>query len=257
MAADAKTNSFMLGIATVMVGAQADLHNLYPAAHSLGLVKNFAMTAEPSYTELTQGVKNTLVASVMTQNPVRASMEAYEFTARNLKWGLGLDGSSTATLDEATTASGQVVGDDEVVVVPFTAVDDFTAGDHVAINIDDDDNVVIRKIASIETLNVTLTQPIPTGITIPSGAAIKNVNVMGVGSKTDQPFLSAKAVGKLSDGTHVTILMPKIRVVRGFNLAFSTEDFGNMPFEFTVYDQVTSDPFYAEFGGDAARIFRT
>ena len=42
MAGEAKTDSFMLGAATVMIGAMADLYDLNPTDHSIGLVKNFS-----------------------------------------------------------------------------------------------------------------------------------------------------------------------------------------------------------------------
>ena len=67
----ANTNRFMLGAATLLLGPQADLFNLTRAEHSVGLIKNFALTAEPSFTELTQGVRNTVVFSVMTGHAVR------------------------------------------------------------------------------------------------------------------------------------------------------------------------------------------
>ena len=74
MAGLAKTDAFMLGDATVMIGAMADLLTLNTVEHSIGLVKEFMVKSEPGYTELTQGVKNTVVASVMTSNKVSATM---------------------------------------------------------------------------------------------------------------------------------------------------------------------------------------
>lgn len=258
MAGTAKTNAFMLGSATVMMGKPEDLFDLNPADHSVGLVKNFSMQSEPSYSELTQGVKNTIVASVMTNNAVRCSMEVYEFTAANLAWGLGLDGTGKAAIDVASTVAAEVTGDGTVNAIDVAAGDgtNFAADDFITIDINGDDNVLIRKVVSVNVDTLTLDKAFATGVTIPAGATVRKVNHIGVGSKEEQPFLAAKVVGKIYDGSQMSILIPKLRIVRGFNLAFSTDDYGNLPFEFTIFDLANTDPFYTDFGGDSARIFK-
>lgn len=259
MAGTAKTNAFMLGTATVMIGPQSSLFDLNPADHSIGLVKNFSMTSEPNYQELTQGVKNTIVYSVMTQNPVRASMEVYEYTAKNLAYGLGLDGSTKEPLIDKAVVADEVEGDGSVKDVTVDSAASFEEGDFVVMNLNNDDHLLVRKVTTVvsePTPTLTLDKAIPDGTTIAAGTTVQKVNVIGVGSKEEQPFLAAKVVGVLADGTRMAILIPKVRIVRGFNLAFTTDDYGNLPFEFTVYDLVDTDPFFADFGGDAARLFR-
>jgi hypothetical protein len=252
----AKSNSFMLGTASVLIGPQADLFNLVPANHSIGLVKNFNISAEPSYIELTQGVKNTIVMSVLNSNPVRASMEAYEYTAQNLAYGLGLDGSDYDTQTDASTVGTEVVGDGTVVIIPVASAAGMAQGDYIMIPYGtNDDKVLIRKIASISMNNVTVDLPIPTGVTLAVGKAVKVVAAVDIGSKTEQPFLSAQVVGAFADGKEVTILIPKLRIVKGFSMGFQSDNYGNLPFEFTVYDLVDSDPHFAAFNGAQARIF--
>ncbi|TIT61156.1 MAG: hypothetical protein E5W90_32965, partial [Mesorhizobium sp.] len=73
MAGNAKTNKFLLSTATVMLGALADLHKLNPAEHSIGLVKNFQLTGEAQFTELTQGIRNAVVMSVRTGEGLKTS----------------------------------------------------------------------------------------------------------------------------------------------------------------------------------------
>ena len=51
------------------------------------------------------------------------------------------------------------------------------------------------------------------------------------------------------------IAFPKVRVTKGFDIDFRTDNYGNLPFELTIYDQVSTDPFYSAFGGDQARVF--
>lgn len=257
MAGLAKTQAFMLGTATVMVGPQSALFDLNETAHSIGLVKNFALTAEPSYTDLTQGVKNTIVFSVLTGNPVRASMEAYEFTAKNLAYGLGIDGSAMASFSTETTVSTGITGNDGTPVVSVVVADAaaISVGQYIILrNLSSDDRVTVRKVTGKTGNTLTVDPGFKAGLNFPVGSRVSAVNVVGVGSKAEQPFLSAKIVGVVADGTPMVILIPKIRVQRGFNLNFSTENYGNMPFEFTVYDLVATDPFYTEFNGDSARI---
>lgn len=256
MAGTAKTNDFMLGTATVMIGTPEQLHDLNPTEHSIGLVKNFSITSEPGYTELTQGVKNTIVASVMTSNPVRCSMEAYEFTAKNLSYALGIDGAEDVeAFTTTTTVATPVDGDASpaVSVLAVTLATGIIAGDTIMIVAGEDDHVVIRKVVSVASNNITVNHALPD---IGAGAVVRKVNVIDVGSKDDQPYYAAKIAGILASGEKVVIEIPKLRIVRGFNMAFATDNFGNLPIEFTVYDLVSTDTLFGEFGGASAKIYK-
>lgn len=266
MAGTAKTNDFMLGTATVMIGPADELYNLNPADHSIGLVKNFTMTSEPGYTELTQGVKNTVVHSLMTSNPVRATMEAYEFTARNLAYALGIEGADQIdAINIETTVS--VAFDPQSSpnnVLSVASTTGISADDYVMILVDEEDNFMIRKVQSVTggspgspPVPGTLVLVQPLEVAVAQGARVRKVNVIDVGSKDEQPFYAAKVAGVLADGQEIVVLLPKVRIVRGFNLAFTTEDYGNLPIEFTVYDLVTTDTFFTDFGGVGARIFKS
>lgn len=245
MAGEAKTTEFMLGTATVMLGAQADLLDLNPTEHSLGLVKNLTVTSEPSYTELTQGVKNTIVYSVMTQNNVRANMEVYEYTAKNLVYALGLDGSgyTPSTVTSATVGVTNTAATSIAVTAATGA--NFSVGDWIIIELAKD-NAIVRKIDSISTDTLTFTGA--TTQEIPAGTPVRVSSEIDVGSKDNQPFLSCKIIGLTAENEPITILFPKVRIINGFNLAFSTDDFQNLPFELTIYDLASTDAFYADFG---------
>lgn len=81
------------------------------------------------------------------------------------------------------------------------------------------------------------------------GDKVKRANLIYVGSRAAQPFLGAKVVGILPDGkTPVTIIYPKIRITNGFNVGFQSDNYSNMPFEFTPFRMVESDPLYKEHG---------
>jgi hypothetical protein len=338
MAGTARTDDFMLGAATVMIGPMADLMDLMPEKHSIGMVKNFKIAGDPQYTSLTQGVKSTLVASVLTSNIVTASMEVYEYTIANLNYALGLNGhAADPTSFVATTAaaaattvqfedvshfndndwvdivkpdgsifttklSAKNVGNKTFTVTPAVPTgglepaggtasastkgritlhrssgtvsaagtgtpaspdadlalgtgegEKFGAGMWVAIQTGQDDKVTIRQVASVSTDTLTFDQGIKE--IVPVGAKVERVFYADVGSKDDQPFFGAKIVGTLANNKEVVILIPKIRISKGFDVTFGSSDFGNMPFEFQIYDQIASDPMYTKLNGLPARVF--
>jgi len=251
----AKTNAFMLGTATVMVGPVEDLQDLNPLEHSIGLVKNFTISSDPAYTELTQGVKNDVVDSTMTGNPTRCSMEAYEYTARNFAYALGLEKAldiSPTGLSVKTTTAGSIAAN--AVAVPVALATGLTVGKYIMIAVDNEDHFIIRKITGVATNTLTVDAAVPA---IPANSVVTLVQDLSIGSKDDQPYYSAAISGKLSNNDKIVIQLPKIRIVKGFNVAFTSGDYANMPIEFTIYDQVSTDPFYAQFGGAKAKIFRT
>lgn len=254
MAGLAKTTNFMLSSATVMIGPVSEFYNLNPTDHSIGLVKNFTMTAEPAYTELTQGVKGDVVFSLQTANPVRATMEVYEYTAKNIAYALGLASAGTMTPQTVTTTVNGAISEtspltDEVVVTLATGI---TVGNYIMIEVNGIDDFIIRKVTNVTSNTLELNKGVGA---IPNGAVVRKVNYIDVGSQDDQPFYAAKISGKLADGKRITIEVAKLRLQRGFNLGFSTEDFANMPFEFTVYQLVSTDTLYADFGTVPARIY--
>lgn len=253
MAGTALTNDFMLSTATVMLGAPADLFDLNPADNSIGLVKNFSITSQPTYTELTQGVKGDTVFSVMTANPTSATMEVYEYTASNVAYALGLDGSALTPQSVSTTVGTLVPASpaqDTLSVVLATGI---TAGKTILIEVNADDDLLIRKVVSVSSNTLTLDENLPA---IAVGAKVYLVNTIDVGSKTDQPFLAAKIAGSTANGVKMVVMIPKLRITKGFNLEFVQDKYGNMPFEFTLYDLVATDSNYTYFGGAKARIYR-
>lgn len=258
----AKTDNFIIGTAGVLVGPQAKLLDLTWADHGMGLVKNFTLTSEPAYTELTQGVRNTLVHSVMTSNPVRATFEMYEYTPANLKYAQGLDGSvgTTAPTTETTIAT-QLVGNDTLDEVTVASATGLAVGDKVIIDYGSagQGDVLVRVIEAIDSADITFTRPIPTGVTLAVGAKVKKAIDVGIGAVEEQPFLSAMIVGPRANGKELIILLPKIRIAKGFTLAYTTDNQGNMPVELSVYDQVGTDPFVADplfVGRKAAMVMR-
>lgn len=260
MAGEAKTTNFMLGTASVLIGPMASAWNLTPSSHAIGLVKNFTITAEPSYTELRQGVKNSLAYSTMTGNTVKASMEVYEYTGANLSYALGLDGSGVAaqTVSNFTSAASTTSNSTVFTFATAAEANAFTVGDYVIIQNGTDDQAWVRKISAKNTASapytVTVSTALPNTSAFPIGTNVRKVSAIDIGSKADQPFFSAQIIGKLADGSEVRLILPKIRITNGFTMGFVTDNYGNLPFEFTLYDLVSSDALYNDFNGRQALL---
>lgn len=259
MAGEAKTNAFMLGTATVMLGAQADLFDLNPTEHSIGLVKNFNLQVDQTYTELTQGVQNQIVFSVRTGNKVMGTMEAYEYTGANLTYALGQEGYNAG---DAVTLSATVM------TTPTPTVNSFTLtapaaglgiipGSYIKIQTGSNDQIMIRKVLTTSGSDVVVDTDLPAAPAV--GATVSEMNVIGLGSNScaESTFIAAKIVGTLADCSEVVLLLPKVKVTKGFALAFNSGDFQNLPLELTVYDLLPTDPHYAafsEFGNASAML---
>ncbi len=284
MAGDSLTTNFILSSATMMMGTMDELFALQPDLHSLGLVKNIVASGTPTFVDLTQGVEGTVVFSTMTNNKITVSADLYEFTTRNMQYALGLASSNIPTgglvantaypLTAAITGAGTPdigpnVSNPGAYIPPALGVTTLTfsgppgsplsalpAGFVVGawISIQDPaapDMVHIAQItaATFTTPDVTLTftqQPILAGTNFSTNAVVRLLNVSQVGSTINQPFFSAKFVGVMpATAQPVTLLLPKVRVIKGFHLSFDTEKYADMPFELEPYNQVQTDPFYS------------
>lgn len=105
--------------------------------------------------------------------------------------------------------------------------------------------------STITTANfaITLDRAIPQGFTFAAGDRVHKANLIPVGSAESQPMLAAKVIGILPEEKKpVTVIIPKMRITNGFNLSFQTDQYGNMPYEFTPFEQVPDDPLYDQFG---------
>lgn len=255
MAGEAKTSAFLLSSATIMLGPRANLMSLTPDLHSIGLVKNIQVTTDPSTVVLTQGTQNTEVSAVTNGNPARIAAEVYEYSARNLAYGALLDATAT-TYDPivASYALGTAIASGGVTVAVGTGQGtNFNVGDFIVLaDTNIPDRVHVGKVASKTTDTLTL----DAAYAMPAGMAwaiattvVYKVNAIKVGSVAKQPTFALKMVGNLPEtGEPVTVLFPKVRITKGISLAFQTDNFSNMPFEFAPMALLTGDTFYADFG---------
>lgn len=278
MAGEARSIDFLVGTATLMLGLPADLRDFRPETHSIGLVKNVKLMAEATYIELTQGLRNSVVHSVKTGEPVRASAEVYEFNASNWEYALGFSGYNvsipTTGVGSAVIVAVEALSPANGVLAPasttgytnftLTNTTNFVVGDYVLVQVGINDVVVPRRIvknaSGAPSGSLTFDSPIK-NIVIPNGVTVTKCLVVPVGRKSEQPFLAAKIVGNMADGREIAIEIPKLRITKGFDVTFQTSDYANMPFEMTIYDQIPADPHYArfadEFDSASATIYTT
>lgn len=251
----------MLATATVMVGPKEELMSLNPDDHSIGLVKNFTVTNDKSSTDLTAGVQNDLVFSLVTQSDTRSTMEVYEYTAKNMSYALGLQGynmtevtgtpyvmsavgtnnaDKTHTLTVAVDAEGQPLND----------------GDDISIRNPANDNIILAKVkdsSNLATGSLIVTADLGVGV-IPTESIIQRVSILELGSTEEQAELATKVTGQLADGTWVTLLNPRVKMTSSFSAAFSSDNYGNMPFEWRNLKLLPGQPFYADFKGMSGKL---
>lgn len=249
MAGEAKTNKFMIGEATIMIGPMASVFDLTPSAHSIGLVKNFACQVESSNVELTQGVENVPVFSIQNGFSPSFSAEVYEYTARNLAYGLGIDASG-ATYDELPLVVSSLTGPTAAAasVWNVSAAHGFLTGDWLIAQMSED-IIFTSKVTGVVTNAITTERAAPAAPaswTTALTRVFRAKRIDGVSPGTN--FVAVKAVVIMPlEKRPVTMYFPKVRVTKGFSLAISTSDYGNLPFEFMPFPLVSTDAMYASF----------
>lgn len=252
MPGSAKTSQFHFSAATLMVGPMTEQLGLETAEHSLGLVKNVTVEATPGSVELTQGIMNDVVMTMINSMDIKVSAEVYEFTARNLAYGLSLDGSSAGydAIASAYALSASAAAAATSAKVATDKTSEFTAGKWVFLQEGTDDVVHLAKIASSSysspDTTVTFTGfPIPAGQTYTTGGRMGLITKIDFDPNAALKYVSVRIVGTLAgDKRPVAIHFPKTRITKGFAMRFATDAFANLPFEFTPYAPIASDSGY-------------
>lgn len=252
MAGLAKTDKFLISDATIMVGPMANLKTLNPAEHSIGLTKNLAVSIETTKTELTQGLQNDPVMSLVTGSTIQCTAEVYEFTSKNLSYGLGLDGASIVTQTVMDVLSDPVIAADVSVNIVGDKTADYTVGKWIFIQEGQDDYIHIGKISAsvFATGETTITFtgfPVPTGMAFSSTAGrVGLINKIDADPTLGNKNFAVKVTGVMpGDKKPITLFMPKVKITKGFSLSFTSQNFSNLPFEFSPYVPVPTDPGYS------------
>ena len=259
MAAEAQTENFNFSDATVMVGPMASVMDLTPSAHSIGLIRNLQVTANLTKVNLPQGIQNVTAHSTVTGAETTANFEVYEYTSKNLAHALGIAVTTFAEY-ENHTLNTDVTGDglttDTIIIDAATDISaDYPVGSWVMLRADTvgrSDLVFLATVVSrtydagYDTLTIELNRALPVGFNFKVGDTVSRQNQLPVGRKESQVYVGMKIAAKLPEGKSITLVFPKVQIRGGFNLAFITDNYSNMPFVFECFDQVPTDPMYSD-----------
>ena len=259
MPAAVKTNNFMLSQATLMLapfaqGSANMTFDLDPAANSVGLIKNLQTKEESSQVELRAGVRQLLVDSQKSGVKVSVSAEVYEYTAKNMLYSLSLNRTTqvvkAAGLAGALAAAGASLNLAATAPAGSTAAPitlaDLTSGTVLMIQGTGDfsDRTFITKVSATPSAltAVAISPPVPAGMSFSIGDGVFLVNQIPVGTTATQDFFSLKVVGMLAnENKPVTIIFPKVKILKGFNFDFTEDKYGSMAWEIDPYFMTTAD----------------
>lgn len=255
------TNKFNIGVSTMMIGPMDKVLELTPEEHSVGLIKNFTITSETNEVTLTQGLRNTQVDSQVTGVTTQITADVYEYTAKNIAYAAQLAGEDFSLTGNYKLKTAITGGSSATAVVikdvPASAQADLAEGDTIALqctSTKDYDKIWLGKVSGTPTwtadaddenkgsLSITLDKAIPSGWDFAVNDSVFFVNLIPVGSDESQPYYGVKIVGILPNGNEpFTVIVPKAKVTDGFNINFTTENYGSMPFQLTPYDMTKDD----------------
>ena len=246
----AQTDKFLIGSATIMLGPLGTLKTL-SEDNSIGLVKDVAMEFTPQFTDLQQGVQNSVVYSVRTGQETRITGASYEFTDRNIAYAAGLNGdvieAVTGTPYTAISATSGATDETTVItcdlpLIPVTLIQN----DWVVVH-SSHFSTITRVVDASKTSTGEITVEGAIHTQVVAGAKVTKVNLLELGRNTPVEFVCAKVVGELPNGDVVVLEIPKCQYTSGLSLAFSTSDFSNMALELRPTALVKTDADYIEY----------
>lgn len=275
--ADVKNPKFVIGNATVMIAPySANVFELNPDTHSVGMVKSVTMEQQADQIMLKNGIQQLTVDTQRSNVNMTTTFEGYEFSAQNLTYALGLDGTvvkrlrgivDASALVDATTfdlTSNPIPGDADSAI---DAIGDIPQGATILIQNPDQPDEVYPLTVTAATTEVTGTFTVtvdPLPVAIAAGWTVWVVNELKAGSFEQDDFFCAKIVGKLSANDEpIMVIIPKMKVTRGFNLSFSETDYSNLPFEISPIvmsageetSKVATDPKYTGMAKTLAKAY--
>lgn len=244
--ADVKNDKFLIGNATVMIApVSANVFALNPAQHSVGMVKAVTITEESDQIMLKNGVTQSTVDTQKSNVTMNTTFEGYEFSASNLQYALGLHGDTVKRLRgklDANVASGGT----ELTISSYPLPNDLNSGIDEAGDIPSGATLLLQKANEPDnvypctaTANASGAGPLtvsiealPDGVSFSAGDTLWVMNQVEAGRTGQDEYFCVKIVGTLSaEDEPLAIIMPKVKISKGFNLSFSETDYSNLPFE--------------------------
>jgi hypothetical protein len=216
------------------------------------MVRNVTLNQESDQIELRKGIQQNLVDSKKSNVKTTLSAEVFEFSAQNVFYSLSIGNQAVALKrGKLKTAAAGATGDDrrEHRPAPGRRDDrhlrcgDIPNGATVLLQIPgngQNDYVLPVRVTAATTVAARATTPsrsaIPAGMNFPVGTKVWVVNEIGVASTAEQDFFKVKVVGTLSNNERpVTLILPKVKITKGFQIQFDEGNYTSMPFEFAPY----------------------
>lgn len=258
MPAAVKTNAFLLSEATLMMApfGSASVFELTPSAHSVGMVRNVQLSQESDQVELRKGIQQLLVDSKKSNVRTMLTAEVFEFSAQNMFYSLSMN--KTAAAPKRGKLKTAVSGATATIVVNtdpmpgdstsgITSATDIPSGATILLQVpgESNDYTLPVRVTAATTMtggDFTVTAAIPAGMNFPVGTRVWVVNEVPLGSTADQDFFCVKISSTLSNNERpVNLVLPKVKISKGFQINFDEANYGSMPFEFMPYFLTASE----------------
>jgi hypothetical protein len=270
--ADVQKSAFALSSATLMIGRAFvdDVFSLTPAQHSVGMASEVTVGLDSSINELLNGVAQASVDAKRTGVSSSITGNVFEMTAQNFMRSHAMSGAATPVkrgrLSAALTSGATSVS---IVSDPIpgeatsaiTATTDIPSGSTILIQrVDGEQDYVFPTVTSAV---ATGTGPyvaalgadyaIPAGMTFPAGARVWIVQPVPVGDIDADDLFCVKIAGVLTNFDRPMVyIAPKVRMVKGFGLAWNETQYGSMAWEMKPFllsrGEVASATRMAEIG---------
>ncbi len=147
-----------------------------PLLHSVGLVKNCKVDVTTSKVDLTQGIQNDIVASVVNGMPMTGSAEVYEYTAKNFAYGLSQDPTGLVDMAKPVGVGGPVAAA-ATEVTSASAITGAKVGSWIYIQENQDDQIHIAKLSAVAGTTLSFDgYPVPEGMSFSAGARVGLLN---------------------------------------------------------------------------------
>ena len=243
----AQSDGFLLNQATLMLGELGSYRDLTVADHSIGLFKDMAIVNNRTFTSLTQGVRQKVVAKTLTTDTWTITGKGFEYGLKQLTYALGQEGFNVTpqTVKTFATTATSATGTSTITLASTTGL---AAGDWLVFTpeVGQTDGLVYQ-IQSIASLVVTLDRPLVADVATGDKFTKSLLINTGNSSCSGATYLSGKIVSKLDNCEPIVIWLPKIQITSGLALNFGNSDYSSIPYELTTLALTPSDAGYADW----------
>lgn len=251
--ADVQKSAFSLSSATLMMAPAftTDVFSLTPSANSVGMVSEVNVSVDSSVTELLNGVAQVTVDSRKTGVKAAISANVFEMTAANFMRAQSLASSTPISVKRgkltAIAAAGAVSLTVSSYPVPgeassaISTLGDIPAGSTLLIQRESTGEIdyVFPTMSSGATTGtgpfvIPIASPyvIPANMSFAVNDTVWIVSPISIASSIDDELFGVKITGSLTNFNRpVTVVFPKVRISKGFTIAFNETQYSSMPWE--------------------------